>query len=93
MTDRPTLFFKPTCPPCRWMSKLAVILSLGVIRRVPIDSQEAAALYRNYPDKEGQLMLQEGTRVTFQRRVFAAVPRVILTAGPRLLLSRSGKAS
>ena len=93
MTDRPTLFYKPTCPPCRWMSKMAVILSLGVIRRVPIDSREAAALYRHHPDNEGQLMLREGTRVTFQRRVFAAVPRIILTAGPRLLLRRLERAS
>ncbi|MEO1087725.1 MAG: hypothetical protein AAFY88_26120 [Acidobacteriota bacterium] len=85
MTERPTLFFKPTCPPCGWMSKLAVVLSLGVIRRVPIDSEEAAVIYRDHPGRDGQLMLREGRRVTFQRRVFAAVPRIIVTAGPRLV--------
>ncbi len=88
MSYRPTLFFKPTCEPCQWMSRLAVALSLGTIRRVAINSQEADALYRRYPGREGQLVLIEGQRVTFQRRVFAAVPRLILTTAPRLLMRR-----
>lgn len=78
--SRPTLFYKGTCGPCRWMSLLAVLFSLGLIRRNPIDSAEAKALYARYPEHEGQLVLLEANRVTFGRRVFAAVPRVVLAA-------------
>ena len=88
MNERPTLFYKPTCPPCRWMSKAAVVLSMGVIRRVPISSEEAAVIYREHPGREGQLMLRQGRRVSFQRRVFAEVPLILLVTGPRLLAGR-----
>jgi hypothetical protein len=67
------------------MSRLAVLLSLGVIRRNPIDSQAARALYERYPGHDGQLVLVDRSRVTFGRRVFAAVPRVIAEAPFRLL--------
>lgn len=77
---RPRLFFKRTCPPCRWMSRLVVVFSLGLVERAPIDSDEAAALYRRHPGHEGQLVLLERRRVTFGRRVFLAVPRIVLTA-------------
>lgn len=77
---RPTLFFKRGCPPCRCMSALVVLLSLGLVTRVPIDSDEARELYRRYPHQEGQLVLLERRRVTFGRRVFLAVPRVLLTS-------------
>lgn len=85
--NRPTLFFKNTCPPCQWMSRFVVLFSLGVVQRTPIDSTEAKELYRRYPEHEGQLVLVEHGRVTFGRRVFLAVPRVILTA-PLYLFAR-----
>ncbi|MDP9611075.1 hypothetical protein JOF35_003352 [Streptomyces demainii] len=85
MPSGPVLFYKATCPPCRSLSRLAVIVSLGVIRRVPIGSDAGRALYARYPGHEGQLILLETRRVTFGRRVFAAVPRVIVTAPFRLL--------
>lgn len=62
------------------MSRLAAAFSLGLIRRSPIDSAEAKALYARHPEHEGQLVLLESNRVTFGRRVFAAVPRVVMTA-------------
>lgn len=77
---RPRLFFKRTCPPCTWMSRLVVVFSLGLVRRTPIDSDEAAELYRKHPGHEGQLVLLVGRRVTFGRRVFLSVPRIVLTA-------------
>ena len=77
---RPALFFKRTCPPCQWMSRLAVIFTAGLVRRVPIDSAEARELYRRFPEHEGQLVLMEPHRVTFGRRVFLAAPRVIVSA-------------
>jgi hypothetical protein len=80
VAPRPTLFYKNTCGPCGWMSRLAVVLSLGVIRRQPIDSAAAKALYARYPEHDGQLVLADGDRVTFGRRVFAEVPRVIVAA-------------
>jgi hypothetical protein len=84
-TIRPALFFKETCPPCQWMSKLAVALSLGTIRRVPLGSDEARDLYARYPEHDGQLVLIERHHTTFGRLVFAAVPRVIITTWVRLI--------
>jgi hypothetical protein len=76
--SRPALFYKHDCPPCQWMSRLAVILSLGVIRRVPLDSAEAKELYRKFPEHEGQLVLIGVGRPVFGRMVFAALPRTVL---------------
>src|SRR5262245_19999176 len=76
--ERPTLFYKNTCPPCQWMSRLVVIYSLGVIRRVALTSAEARELYRQFPDHAGQLVLIEQGRITFGRMVFAMVPRAVL---------------
>lgn len=82
---RARLFYNSTCPPCQWMSKLAVMLALGAIRRVPLTGEEARQLYQAHPGREGQLMLQAGQRVVFGRRVFAEVPRCILRAWWHLL--------
>lgn len=75
-----TLYYKPSCPPCRWMSALAQALALYQLRRVPVTGEEARALYDRYPGRHGQLVLVSGSRVWFQRQVFAAVPFVVLTA-------------
>lgn len=71
------LFYKPGCPPCRTLSKLVVVLSAGTIRRVGITDAEAEELYAKYPEQRGRLVLIDGDRVTFGRRVFLAVPSVI----------------
>lgn len=84
LTGTPRLFYKDSCPPCRWMSKLAVVLSCGTIRRIAISSIEARALYAIYPQHAGQLLLIEGSRLTAGRLVFAAVPATIVRAVFRL---------
>ena len=76
---RPHLFFDGHCPPCRWMSRLAVRLSLGSIRRVPLDSADARALYEAYPHARGQIVLLYRHHMSFGRPVFAALPLVVLT--------------
>ena len=88
--SRPALFFKSTCPPCRGFSRLAVLFSFGLIRRVPINSAEAKMLYRKYPAHEGQLVLIENQRITFGLKVFLAVPRVIASTPLYLLTSLRG---
>lgn len=75
---RPVLSFKPTCPPCRWMSATAVLLSLGHVRRVAVTGDEARALYDRYPAHRGQLVLEDGDRAWFQRQVFLALPLVVV---------------
>jgi len=82
---RARLFYKSTCSPCQWMSKLAVFLSLGTIHRIPISSEEAKDLYRSNPEKEGQLILVLGKQNIFGPMVFAAVPRCILMAWWKLM--------
>ncbi len=75
---RATLFYKSYCPPCQWMSKLAVMLALGSIKRVPIEGDEANSIYEKYREHQGQLILVKGNRVTFGRLVFAEIPRTII---------------
>ncbi|MGH1386567.1 hypothetical protein [Kordia sp.] len=84
---RARLFYKSTCPPCKWMSKLATILSLGTIKRISIYGEEAETLYQQYPDHRGQLVLKVGKKVTFGRSVFAEVPRCIVMAWFNLIRS------
>ncbi|MCG8367925.1 MAG: hypothetical protein MJA27_31905 [Pseudanabaenales cyanobacterium] len=87
ISRRPQLFYKRNCLPCQWMSRLVILCSLGIIRRVAIDSAEAHAFYQGFPEHEGQLVLVERHRVTFGRLVFAAIPQAVLMAGWTLLLN------
>lgn len=75
---RPSLFYKNTCPPCRQLSRVALVLSVGHIRRVPLDSAEADIIYAEYPDKRGQLMLRHGARVWFGLDVLRAIPAAVV---------------
>jgi hypothetical protein len=88
MLERPILIYKPTCPPCQWMSRLVCALSFGVVRRVPVEGVEAQALYDRYPDHRGELVLQDGGDAWFQRRVFLAIPLVVLRTGARAIGAR-----
>lgn len=71
------LFYKQHCPPCRVLSRFVVILSLGAIRRIPLDSEEAEALGHEHPEWRGQLMLLHRERIWFAQEVFRAVPSAI----------------
>jgi len=75
---RPSLFYKDSCPPCRQLSRVAVTLSLGHVRRVPLSSEEANVLYQDYPDRRGQLMLRDGDDVRFGLAVLRALPRAVV---------------
>ena len=55
--DDYTLLYRGTCTKCRYLSRLAVLMSLNKIRRVPINSDEAGRLYAAYPGTQGQLAL------------------------------------
>ena len=82
---RPSLFYKNTCPPCRQLSRVALVLSLGHIRRVPLDSAEAEVIYAEFPDKRGQLMLRHGARVWFGLDVLRAIPMAVVRTWLRAL--------
>jgi hypothetical protein len=74
------LLYDAGCPPCRTLSRLAVALSLGTIRRVACDAPEAAALRARHAARRGELLLTDGARAWIGPAVFAAVPRAILAA-------------
>jgi len=71
------LFYKQHCRPCGVLSRLVVILSLGAIRRISLDSAEATELGRDHPEWRGQLMLLNRDRVWLAQDVFRAVPSAI----------------
>jgi hypothetical protein len=82
---RRRLFYKPYCQPCRFLSRLAVILSLGAIRRVPLDSAEAAALHQQHPEWRGQLLMLGRDGVRIGPQVFRAVPLAVISVYWNLL--------
>ena len=75
-----TLVYDAGCPPCRTLSRLAVVLSLGAIRRLASEMPEAAALRARHASRRGELLLTNGARAWTGPAVFAAVPRAILAA-------------
>lgn len=75
-----TLVYDAGCPPCRTLSRLAVVLSLGTIRRVAGETPQAAALRARHAARRGELLLTDGARAWTGPAVFAAVPRAILAA-------------
>jgi hypothetical protein len=81
------LFFNDRCPPCRILSRLAVEMSLRTIRRVAVDSAEAAGFRERHPAWRGELLMTDGTvaRIWVGPAVFRAVPLAILTACRRAL--------
>lgn len=77
---RAILLYRGTCPKCRFLSRLAVALSAGTLRRIPIDSDAATALYRRIPQSDGRLALFSASGVTTGWRVVPAGVRVLLSA-------------
>src|SRR5690348_10875340 len=91
---RPSLFYKDTCPPCRRLSRIAVALSLGHLRRVPLRSEEAKALYARYPDNRGKLMMRHGEDVWFGLDVLKAIPGAVMrTWGRAVRVAVSGRSA
>jgi predicted DCC family thiol-disulfide oxidoreductase YuxK len=76
---RPHVFFDGHCPPCIWMSRVAVRLSLGAIVRVPLQSDAARRFYYRYPQARGQIVLLYRDHASFGRPVFASLPGVLVT--------------
>lgn len=55
--SRPKLLYRGRCRKCRMLSRLAVVLSLGLIVRVPLESPEAEALLRSCGLPRNKLLL------------------------------------
>lgn len=82
---RPSLFYKATCPPCRQLSRVAVALSLGLVRRMPLSSEQAEQIYASHPQHRGQLMLRDGTEVYFGLRVLRRLPHAVVRTAIRAI--------
>jgi predicted DCC family thiol-disulfide oxidoreductase YuxK len=81
MADRPLLFYAGACPLCRLLSRGVVLLSLGAIRRVPLDRAAAEDFFlRDHPQARGKPVLVHGGRVAAGAAVLAAIPRAIAAA-------------
>ncbi len=83
--SRSTLLYRATCPHCRLLARIAVLLSLGTIARRPLDSREAQDLYARHPDSRGRLALVHGPAIyTGARTLTGAVLVVLSTLGGRV---------
>jgi hypothetical protein len=75
---RPVLLYAGRCPRCRFLSRLIVALSLGMIERVPLDRAEAERFYYvEHPDARGRPALVDGDRMVWGWPVVPATFRVI----------------
>jgi hypothetical protein len=76
----PLLLYAGSCPKCRALARLTVLLSLHTVRKEPLEKPEWQKFYyEEYPQARGYPVLFLDGRPIFGRRVFLAVPRVILT--------------
>jgi len=86
MADRPLLFYAGACPLCRLLSRGVVLLSLGAIRRIPLDRAEAEAFFlRDHPESRGKPVLVHGGRIAAGAAVLPAILRAVAAVwfGPR----------
>jgi hypothetical protein len=82
--DSAALLYRATCPKCRFLSAAIVIGSGRLIRRIPVDSAEAVALYARYGEGPGKLALLYRSRF----RTGRAVPLSVMLALPGIAYRR-----
>lgn len=76
---RPLLLYAGSCPKCRFLSWLVVALSLGVVRRVPLERPEWKRFYEvDHPEARGYPVLFRRGRPVLGARVFWMVPVVLI---------------
>jgi hypothetical protein len=73
---RPALIYRTTCPACRRLAILAVILSAGWVRRIGVDTPEARNLATAFHKPVGQLAVFHRGRLYTGR----AIPLVVMRA-------------
>ncbi len=59
---RPKLLFRDGCSRCRFLSLVAAISSLGIVRRVATSSPEGSELIAQRPNLRGKLVLALGNK-------------------------------
>jgi hypothetical protein len=75
---RPVLLYAGACPKCRFLSALLVWLSLGSLRRVPLDRPDAEQFYdRDHREARGRPAIVEDRRIIYGWRLILALPRLI----------------
>ncbi len=55
--DRPVLLYRQTCWKCRLLSRVALGLSLGGVKLIPLESKLADDLYDRVPESRGKAVL------------------------------------
>lgn len=80
----PVLVYRGTCPKCRMLSRLAVLLSAGSLRRVPLDAPEAELLHSLYPDSQGRIAVFGHGIVAYGGKALSAAFFIMLRSIARL---------
>jgi predicted DCC family thiol-disulfide oxidoreductase YuxK len=81
MNERRVLLYRGTCGKCRTLSRVIVLASLGRVRRVPIGSPEAEALYTRDPAARNRLALAHGAAIQTGRAMTANLAGVVVMNG------------
>lgn len=70
---RSLLLYRATCPKCRLLSRIVVVLSCASVARAPISSPEAELVTQMYPHSKGKLALLDRDRIVTGWGVVPAV--------------------
>ncbi|MEJ2675503.1 MAG: hypothetical protein P8011_09990 [Acidihalobacter sp.] len=70
------LYFKATCPPCRYIARIVHLLCGKSVRLVSIEQSEARNFFSAHPAYDGLPVMCDGPRVTAGWWILAALPGV-----------------
>ena len=77
-SDEFLIFYRDSCAKCRLLSWAAIIMSFGILRRVAISSEEAQAVYEQFPESRGKLLLVLHGRCFTGVNVFLNFPLTVI---------------
>lgn len=74
----PVLCYASACRLCRFLSAAIVLMSLGLIRRIPMELPAVRALYQENPHFGNRPILVHDRGIAMAFEVFRAVPAVVV---------------
>jgi hypothetical protein len=77
----PVILYRARCPRCRFLSRLLVAISLGMLRRIPVDSAAAHEIYDRYGIERGKLALLYRQRLRTGRFIVLSLWLALVDSG------------
>jgi hypothetical protein len=72
------LVYRSTCPKCRWLSKIALIITFNQLRRIPLSSDEAQQIYAAFPGTKNKLAVFYRGKLYIGKKVIGGITHFFL---------------